>query len=209
MSATSPTAIPRSRLSSRPRSRPASARNDDFNGPVQEGVGVYQLFQKNGRRYNAARAYLQTSPAANLAIYADCQVRRVLFEGRRAAGVAFLRGGRETQLYARREVILSAGAFGSPQLLMVSGVGPGEALKRFGIEVVQDAPDVGANLQDHCDYVANLIAKGPGPLRPRLADARPPGPRDRQFPPSRNRPPDIQRGGGGRLRKKPPGHRPA
>ena len=138
------------------------AGNDDFNGPVQEGVGVYQLFQKNGRRYNAARAYLQTSPAANLAIYADCQVRRVLFEGRRAAGVAFLRGGRETQLYARREVILSAGAFGSPQLLMVSGVGPGEALKRFGIEVVQDAPDVGANLQDHCDYVANLFAKGPG-----------------------------------------------
>ncbi len=138
------------------------ARNDDFNGPVQEGVGVYQLFQKNGRRYNAARAYLQTSPAANLAIYADCQVQRVLFEGRRAAGVAFLRGGRETRLYARREVILSAGAFGSPQLLMVSGVGPGEALKRFGIEVVQDAPDVGTNLQDHCDYVANLIAKGPG-----------------------------------------------
>ena len=137
-------------------------RNDDFNGPVQEGVGVYQLFQKNGRRYNAARAYLQASPAANLAIYADCQARRVLFEGRRAAGVAFLRGGRETRLYARREVILSAGAFGSPQLLMVSGVGPGEALKGFGIEVVQDAPDVGANLQDHCDYVANLIAKGPG-----------------------------------------------
>ncbi len=138
------------------------ARNDDFNGPVQEGVGVYQLFQKNGRRYNAARAYLQASPAANLAVYADCQARRVLFEGRRAAGVAFLRGGRETRLYARREVILSAGAFGSPQLLMVSGVGPGEALKRFGIEVVQDAPDVGTNLQDHCDYVANLIAKGPG-----------------------------------------------
>ena len=137
-------------------------RNDDFNGPVQEGVGAFQLFQKNGRRYNAARAYLQASPAPNLAVYADCQARRVLFEGRRAVGVAFVRGGREQQLYARREVILSAGAFGSPQLLMVSGVGPGEALKRFGIEVVQDAPDVGANLQDHCDYVANLTAKGPG-----------------------------------------------
>ncbi len=137
-------------------------RNDDFNGPVQEGVGAFQLFQKNGRRYNAARAYLQASPAVNLAICADCQARRVLFEGRRAAGVAFVCGGREKRLYVRREVILSAGAFGSPQLLMVSGVGPGEALKRFGIEVVHDAPDVGANLQDHCDYVANLIAKGPG-----------------------------------------------
>ncbi len=137
-------------------------RNDDFNGPVQEGVGAYQLFQKNGRRYNAARAYLEASPAPNLAIYAESQARRIFFEGRQAVGVAFSRGGREERLYARREVILSAGAFGSPQLLMVSGVGPAEALKSFGIEVVQDAPDVGANLQDHCDYVANLIAKGPG-----------------------------------------------
>ncbi len=138
------------------------ARNDDFNGAVQEGVGVYQLFQKNGRRYNAARAYLQASPAPNLAIYADCQARRVVFDGKRAVGVVFGRGGREERLDARREVILSAGAFGSPQLLMVSGVGPAEELRRFGVPVVHDAPDVGANLQDHCDYVANLRAKGPG-----------------------------------------------
>ena len=138
------------------------ARNDDFNGPVQEGVGVYQLFQKDGRRFNAARAYLEASPAPNLAVYADCQARRIVFEGKRAVGVVFSRGSGEERLDARREVIVSAGAFGSPQLLMVSGVGPGEALRRFEIEVVQDAPDVGLNLQDHCDYVANLTAKGPG-----------------------------------------------
>ena len=138
------------------------ARNDDFNGPVQEGVGAFQLFQKNGRRYNAARAYLQASPAPNLAVYSDCQARRIVFEDKRAIGVVFSRGAVEERLVARREVILSAGAFGSPQLLMLSGVGPAEALRRLGIAVVHDASDVGANLQDHCDYVANLRAKGPG-----------------------------------------------
>jgi len=137
-------------------------RNTDFNGAVQEGVGAYQLFQKNGRRFNAARADLGSSPPPNLALYTEAQARRVLFADKRAAGVAFGRVGREERLYARREVILSAGAFGSPQLLMVSGVGPADALKRFGIEVVNDAPDVGQNLQDHCDYCANLIASGPG-----------------------------------------------
>jgi choline dehydrogenase-like flavoprotein len=137
-------------------------RNDDFNGPAQEGVGPYQLFQKDGWRYNAARAYLEALPAPNLAAYPDRQARRILFEGGRAVGVAFGGGGREERLYAQREVIVSAGAFGSPQLLMVSGVGPADALKSFGIEVVHDAPGVGANLQDHCDYVANLTAKGPG-----------------------------------------------
>jgi choline dehydrogenase-like flavoprotein len=139
-------------------------RNTDFNGETQEGVGPYQVFQKNGRRYNAARAYLQSSPAAssNLETLADRQARRILFEGRRAVGVAYGSGGAERRLYARGEVIVCGGAFGSPQLLMVSGIGPGEQLKRFGIDLVHDAPEVGLNLQDHCDYVANLRAKGPG-----------------------------------------------
>ncbi len=137
-------------------------RNDDFNGETQEGVGPYQVFQKNGRRHNAARAYLQAAPAPNLMIVSDCQARRLLFEGRRAVGVAYARGGAEERLYARREIVVSGGAFGSPQLLMLSGVGPAEQLKAFGVEVVYDAPEVGANLQDHCDYVANLSAKGPG-----------------------------------------------
>ena len=138
-------------------------RNADFNGETQEGVGPYQVFQKNGRRFNAARAYLPSSPAAsNLEVLADYQARRILFEERRAVGVAYRSGGAERRLYARREVIVCGGAFGSPQLLMVSGIGPAEHLKSVGIDLVLDAPEVGQNLQDHCDYVANLRANGPG-----------------------------------------------
>src|SRR5271157_3369529 len=137
-------------------------RNGDFNGGAQEGVGPYQVFQKNGRRFNAARAYLGPAIAPNLAIFSDCQAQKILFDGKRAVGVAYRRGASEERLYARREIVVSGGAFGSPQLLMVSGVGPADELRRFGIAVVHDAPEVGANLQDHCDYVANLRAKGPG-----------------------------------------------
>ena len=137
-------------------------RNDDFNGAIQEGVGPYQVFQKNGRRFNAARAYLQAAPAPNLSILCDCQARRILFDGKRAVGVEYRRAGADERLYARREIVVCAGAFGSPLLLMASGVGPADELRRFAIAVVHDAPEVGANLQDHCDYVANLCAKGPG-----------------------------------------------
>ncbi len=137
-------------------------RNADFNGVSQEGVGPYQLFQKNGRRYNAARAYLQSAPLRNLAIFSDVQALRIAFEGRRAADVVIRRGGAEERLAARREIVVSGGAFGSPQLLMVSGIGQGEHLRNHGIEVVCDSPGVGDNLQDHCDYTANLRANGPG-----------------------------------------------
>jgi choline dehydrogenase-like flavoprotein len=137
-------------------------RNPDFNGETQEGVGAYQLFQKNGRRYNAAKAYVQAAPAPNLAIYPEAQARRIVFEAKRAVGVVVRRGGADERLDARREIIVSGGAFGSPQLLMVSGVGPAEHLKGHGIEVVGDLPGVGDNLQDHCDYTANLRANGPG-----------------------------------------------
>ena len=137
-------------------------RNADFNGVSQEGVGPYQLFQKNGRRYNAARAYLQSAPPPNLTILSDAQARRIAFEGGRAGGVVIRRGNAEELLNARREIVVSGGAFGSPQLLMVSGIGPAEQLKSHGVEVVRDSPGVGDNLQDHCDYTANLRAKGPG-----------------------------------------------
>jgi choline dehydrogenase-like flavoprotein len=137
------------------------ARNGDFNGAAQEGVGSYQVFQKNGRRFDAARAYLQSASVPNLTILCEAQARRVVFDGRRAVGVVVRRGGAEERLDARRETIVSGGAFGSPQLLMVSGIGPAEHIKRFGIEVVHDAPEVGANLHDHCNYVVNLRAKGP------------------------------------------------
>ena len=106
-------------------------RNDDFNGSSQEGVGYNQLTTRNARRCSAAVAYLRPAmKRPNLRVITQAETDRLLFEGKRAVGVVFGRNGREERLDARREVILSAGAFGSPQLLMVSGVGPGEALRR-------------------------------------------------------------------------------
>ena len=137
--------------------------NPDFNGPTQVGVGAFQVFQRNGRRYNAARAYLQSgAPKPNLHVLPAQRARRVTFEGRRAVGVEC--DGRDgvRSLRANAEIILSAGAFGTPQLLMLSGIGPGAILRRFGIEVRCDAAEVGENLQDHCDYTANLGANGEG-----------------------------------------------
>ncbi|MBI4998963.1 MAG: GMC family oxidoreductase N-terminal domain-containing protein, partial [Rhodocyclales bacterium] len=127
-------------------------RNDDFNGAMQEGIGFYQVTQKDGRRCSAARAYLHGQD--NLAVVTDAQATRVLFEGRRAVGVEFQRDGRRAVVRARREVVVSAGAFQSPQLLMLSGIGPGAALHSLGISVRHDSPQVGRNLQDHLDYVA-------------------------------------------------------
>ena len=112
-------------------------------------------------RRNYARAYLEPQPP-NLAIFAETPARRIMFEGRRATAVVCGRAGAERRLAARREIIVCGGAFGSPQLLMASGVGPPEQLKSFGLEPVVAAHGVGENLQDHCDYVANLRAKGPG-----------------------------------------------
>ncbi len=132
--------------------------NHDFNGEEQEGVGFYQRTQHEAERWNAARAYLHRGDPAsinggrsNLDVLTDTQVLRIVFEGRRAVGVEVERGGVRQVLRARREVILSAGTFGSPQLLMASGVGPGAHLQELGIEVVCDAPEVGRNLQEHPD----------------------------------------------------------
>jgi choline dehydrogenase-like flavoprotein len=138
--------------------------NTDFNGEEQEGVGLYQVTQYNGERWNAARAYLHGGNAkdadlnggrANLAVLTDMQVLRVVIEDKRARGVSVVRGGAEHTLRARREVVLSCGAFNSPQLLMASGVGPGEHLRSHGIEVVKDLRGVGENLQDHLDVIVN------------------------------------------------------
>ena len=128
---------------------------EDFNGADQEGLGVYQVTQKNGERWSAARAYVHPhlGARANLAVETGARVRRILFEGRRAVGIELDQGGRTRILRARREVILSAGALQSPQILMLSGVGPGDHLRRFGVTVVHDVPDVGRNLQDHPDFI--------------------------------------------------------
>lgn len=136
----------------------------DFNGADQEGIGIHQVTQKNGERWNAARAYLHPHLGSrqNLQVITQARANRILFSGKRASGVEFRQGGtvRTTRtLRARREVIVSAGAFQSPQLLMLSGIGAGSELQAFGIPVVHDLPGVGKNLQDHPDYIFNYRAK--------------------------------------------------
>jgi len=124
--------------------------NDDFNGPEQDGVGYYQVTQKGGCRWSAADAYLH--PAAdrpNLTIVTDALVTGVEIRAGRATGVRYLHRGVEEQVSAEAEVIVSAGAVGSPQLLMLSGVGPADHLHEHNIAVMADSPGVGANLVDH------------------------------------------------------------
>ena len=130
-------------------------RNADFNGASQEGVGWYQVTQKGGARFNAARGYLQAAPRKNLTVIADCQVLRIVFDGKRATGVDVQRGDARTTIQARAEILVAGGAFGSPQLLMASGIGPAAHLRDVGVAVVHDSPEVGGNLQDHIDYVIN------------------------------------------------------
>lgn len=125
-------------------------RNDDFNGPTQEGVGYYQTTSRNGRRCSAAVGYLkQAKGRPNLTIEVNALAGRVVFEGRRATAVEYRVKGTARVARAGREIVLSGGAINSPQLLQLSGVGPGDLLREHGIDVVLDAPGVGANLQDH------------------------------------------------------------
>ena len=129
--------------------------NDDFNGASQEGVGFFQVTQRAGRRCSAAVAYL--APArkrSNLAVITGAHVEKIVIDANRAVGVEYHDGTRKITLGANREVLLSAGALQSPQLLMLSGIGPAGHLNEHGIEVVHDAPEVGDNLQDHFDYTA-------------------------------------------------------
>jgi len=136
---------------------------EDFNGAEQEGLGVYQVTQYGGERWSAARAYVLPHMAnrSNLRVETRSLVTRLLFEGRRAVGVEFRQGNKLRQLKARREVILAAGAFQSPQILMLSGVGDAAALGKHGISVVHHLPGVGANLQDHPDFVFNYRSDAP------------------------------------------------
>lgn len=136
--------------------------NDDFNGAEQDGVGLYQVTQRDGRRASTAASFL--APALdrpNLSVETLMQVHRVLFEGTRAVGVAGERFGEAVQVRATREVILSAGAYNSPQLLMLSGVGPAEHLTMREIDVLLDHPGVGQNLQDHVNAGAIFTTEEP------------------------------------------------
>lgn len=135
--------------------------NPDFNGARQEGVGLYQVTQKQGERWSAARAFLADAKRRpNFEILCDAMVERILFTEGRATGVAYRRGGKAHEIRARRAVVLAAGAFQTPQLLMLSGIGPGGHLQELGIDVRIDRPAVGADLQDHIDYVASFETEG-------------------------------------------------
>lgn len=122
----------------------------DFNGPSQEGASYYQMMIRRGRRACGAGAYLRPAMRRpNLQVLTSVHATRVLFEGRRASGVEFRRGAEVQSARARREVVIAGGAFHSPQLLQLSGVGAADLLGRHGVALVADLPGVGANLQDH------------------------------------------------------------
>ena len=150
-------------------------RNGDFNGPDQEGVGYYQVTQfhekgRRGERCSAAAAYLHpVMDRPNLKVMTGTMATRVVMEGRRATGVQYWQGSKTGTVQARREVILSGGAFNSPQLLMLSGIGDGSELAHRGIDVVHHLPGTGRNLQDHLDFIQlyrsrdnRLFGLGPG-----------------------------------------------
>ena len=167
-------------------------RNDDFNGARLEGVGQYQVTQRRGRRWSAADAYLRRAQARpNLTVRTGALTTRVLTDGGRATGVEYRCGGRVRTARASREVVLSGGAINTPQLLMLSGIGPADHLREVGVDVVHDLPGVGSGLQDHplvsvvwtvrsgtslrlAESPVNLArwkALGRGPLTSNLAEA--------------------------------------
>jgi choline dehydrogenase len=165
---------------------------EDYNGPEQEGASLCQVTQRNGKRWSTNDAYLRpVRDRPNLSVLTGASVRRVVFRGGRATGVAYRdRLGRERVASAGREVILAAGSLGSPQLLMLSGIGPSEDLRALGIAVEAESPEVGRNLQDHpfntvvCEvsagslvdaehprYVAEWLLRRSGPLTSSVAEA--------------------------------------
>ena len=136
--------------------------NPDFNGPHQAGCGLYQVTVKNGRRASAAVGYLgRAKGRPNLTVRTECLTTRIVVEGGRAAGVECVVNGRAELCRAEREVIVTAGAIGSPKLLMLSGIGPADHLRATGISVAHHLPGVGQNLQDHIDVDVVYALNGP------------------------------------------------
>ncbi len=131
-------------------------KSDDFNGYDQEGFGAYQLTVKDGERWSASFAYLKPALSRpNLAVRSHAHTTKLLFEGKVCVGVEYAHDEKSprSRVYANKEVLVCAGAVQSPQILMVSGIGPAETLQRVGVEVLVDSPDVGQNLQDHLDVL--------------------------------------------------------
>ena len=150
----------------------------DFNTGETEGVGLYQVTQfhdkaKNGERCSAAAAYLfPAMDRPNLTVITGARASKILFEGKRAVGVAYRRGAQSKTVAAAREVILCGGAFNSPQLLQLSGVGRPEDIVQYGIEMVHELPGVGQNLQDHLDFILTYKTKDTNNFGIGLAGAR-------------------------------------
>jgi choline dehydrogenase len=137
-------------------------RNDGFNGPVQEGIGYFNLSQKRGIRNSTARAYLRPAHSRpNLRIITDALVERVVLDGQRATGVEYSVGTDRYRARADREIIVSGGAINSPQLLQLSGIGPGQLLSDNGIGVKRDLPGVGENLHDHYNCKTSIRISQP------------------------------------------------
>jgi choline dehydrogenase-like flavoprotein len=136
-------------------------RNDDFNGAQFEGVGLYQVTQRSGERWTSARAYVDPVTASGkLNVEKGALVERLILEQGRAVGVAIKQGRQRSIIRARKAIILAGGVFGTPQILMLSGIGPADHLGALGIPLVIDRPAVGSNLQDHIDYVAGFETGG-------------------------------------------------
>ncbi|MDX3928164.1 MAG: GMC family oxidoreductase N-terminal domain-containing protein [Shinella sp.] len=136
--------------------------NSDFNSGKQAGCGLYQVTNRSGRRSSAANCYLHpVEDRANLTVVTDAQVLRVLFEGKRASGIELAHAGGIKTITANREIILTSGAVGTPNLLLHSGIGDGTELQQNGVEVVSDSPEVGRNLQDHLDVFMIYELTGP------------------------------------------------
>lgn len=136
------------------------AANPDFNGATQEGAGLYQVTHKKAQRHSAADAFLRPAMArANLDVVTGAHATGVVTENKRATGVTFHRNGQAEEARATKEVLLAGGSINSPQLLMLSGIGPADDLKRAGIRVIHDLPGVGKNLQDHPMLSVGYVCK--------------------------------------------------
>ncbi|SMH51477.1 GMC family oxidoreductase [Mesorhizobium australicum] len=136
--------------------------NPDFNGAAQEGVGIYQITTRGGRRMSAARAFLRPAmKRSNVRVETNALATRILFEGSRAVDIEYEQNGQKQQARASREIIVCAGSVASPQLLQLSGIGPGPLLQSLGIPVTQTNANVGANLQDHVGINYTFRAKVP------------------------------------------------
>lgn len=137
-------------------------KTNDINGFQQEGFGRMDMTVSHGQRWSAATAYLKPAMARpNLEVRTGVLAKRIIFDGNRATGVRYLRGGQEVSVHARREVILSGGPINSPQLLKLSGIGPAAELAEYGISVVADRPGVGENLQDHLEFYFQVAVTEP------------------------------------------------